>query len=65
LRKLYIGPGLLEPVLPSLSTQQHFRDGKALHIVDVESQDDIVQHLEHFHDIYECSEMVEISERQP
>jgi hypothetical protein len=36
-----------------------------LHIADVESQDDIVQHLEHFHDIYEHSEMVEIIQRQP
>jgi hypothetical protein len=39
--------------------------GKALHIADVESQDDIVHHLEHFHDIYEYSEIVEIIERQP
>ena len=38
--------------------------GKALHIVDVQSQDDIVHHLEHFHDIYEHSEIIEIIERQ-
>ena len=40
-------------------------DGKALHLVDTESQDDIVRHLEHFQDIYERSEIVEIIERQP
>jgi hypothetical protein len=39
-------------------------DGKALHIVDVESQDEILNHLQHFHDIYEWSEIVEIIERQ-
>jgi hypothetical protein len=39
--------------------------GKALHLVDTESQDDIIRHLEHFHDIYERSEIVEIIERQP
>jgi hypothetical protein len=39
-------------------------DGKALHIVDTESQDDIIHHLEHFQDIYERSEIVEIIERQ-
>ncbi|HYU71937.1 MAG TPA: hypothetical protein VEL31_04570 [Ktedonobacteraceae bacterium] len=39
-------------------------DNKALHLVDAESQDDIVRHLEHFQDIYECSEIVEIIERQ-
>jgi hypothetical protein len=39
--------------------------GKALHLVDAESQDDIVHHLEHFQDIYERGEIVEIIERQP
>jgi hypothetical protein len=39
-------------------------DGKALHLVEVKSQDEIVHHLEHFHDIYECSEIVEIIGRQ-
>jgi hypothetical protein len=39
--------------------------GKALHIVDVESQDEIVHHLEHFHDIYERSEIIEIIGKQP
>ncbi len=38
---------------------------KALHLVDAQSQDEIVHHLEHFHDIYECSEIVEIIESQP
>ena len=38
-------------------------DGKALHLVDAESQDEIFTHLQHFHDIYERSEIVEIIER--
>ena len=38
--------------------------GKALHLVDAESEDDIINHLEHFHDIYERGEIVEIIERQ-
>jgi hypothetical protein len=37
--------------------------GKALHLVDAASQDDIVHHLEHFQDIYERGEIVEIIER--
>ena len=41
------------------------KSGMALHLVDAESQDDIVHHLEHFHDIYERGEIVEIIERQP
>jgi hypothetical protein len=39
-------------------------DGQALHIVDAESQDDILNHLQHFNDIYEWSEIVEIIDRQ-
>ena len=38
--------------------------GKALHLIDAESQDDIIRHLEHFQGIYECSEIVEIIGRQ-
>jgi hypothetical protein len=38
--------------------------GKALHLVDAESEDAIINHLEHFHDIYERGEIVEIIERQ-
>lgn len=38
-------------------------DGKALHIAAVESPQEISRHLEHFSDIYECSEIVEIVER--
>jgi hypothetical protein len=38
--------------------------GKALHLVDAESQDEILNHLQHFHDIYERSEIVEIIARQ-
>ena len=37
-------------------------DGKALHIADVESQNEILDHLQHFRDIYEWSEIVEIIE---
>lgn len=36
------------------------KDGKALHIVEVESQDEILNHLHHFDGIYEWSEIVEI-----
>jgi hypothetical protein len=39
-----------------------FNDGKALHIVDVASQDEILHHLGHFHDIYEWSDILEILE---
>jgi hypothetical protein len=38
--------------------------GKALHLVDAESEESIIDHLQHFQDIYERSEIVEISERQ-
>jgi hypothetical protein len=37
-------------------------DGKALHIVDVESQEEILNHLHHFDGIYEWSEIVGIIE---
>ncbi len=39
-------------------------DGKALHIVDAESPDEILDHLELFSGIYESSEIVEVVERQ-
>jgi hypothetical protein len=35
-------------------------DGKALHIVETDSQQDIMMHLDHFGDIYEHSEIIEI-----
>ena len=35
-------------------------DGKALHIVNAESLQSILDHLQHFQDIYEHSEIVEI-----
>ena len=35
-------------------------DGKALHIVEAEFQEEILNHLQHFHDIYEWSEIVEL-----
>jgi hypothetical protein len=37
--------------------------GKALHLVDAESEEGIIDHLQHFQDIYERSEIVEIIER--
>jgi hypothetical protein len=37
-------------------------DGRALHLVDAASQDEILNHLQHFLDIYERSEIVEIAE---
>lgn len=36
-------------------------DGKALHIAEVESQDEILNHLRHFDDIYEYGEIIEIT----
>jgi hypothetical protein len=39
-------------------------DDKALHIVDTESQDGILNHLQHFEGLYEWSEIVEIIETQ-
>ena len=38
------------------------KSGKALHLVEVESQDKLLKHLQHFHNIYERSEIVEIIE---
>lgn len=38
------------------------KNGKALHIAEVESEDEILNHLHHFDDIYEHSEIVEIIE---
>jgi hypothetical protein len=38
-------------------------DGKALHICDVESPDEILAHLQHFQGIYERGELVEVVER--
>ena len=37
-------------------------DGKALHVVAVESPEEILNHLRHFDGIYERSEIVEIVE---
>lgn len=39
-------------------------DGRALHIAEAESQQDILDHLQHFDDIYEHTEIVEILERR-
>jgi hypothetical protein len=36
------------------------KDGKALHIVNTESMQSILDHLQHFQDLYEYSEIVEI-----
>lgn len=36
------------------------KDGKALHIVEVSNANEITAHLEHFADIYERSEIVEV-----
>lgn len=38
-------------------------DGKALHIVEAESDNEIFKHLKHFIDIYDRSEIVEITKR--
>ncbi len=35
-------------------------DGKALHLVSTESMQSILDHLQHFQDIYEHSEIVEV-----
>jgi uncharacterized sporulation protein YeaH/YhbH (DUF444 family) len=35
-------------------------DGKALHVVTTESLQSILDHLQHFQDIYEYSEIVEV-----
>jgi len=37
-------------------------DGKALHIVDAGSQDEIVEHLQNFQGIYEWTDIIEILE---
>ena len=37
-------------------------DGRALHMVAVESPQEILNHLQHFDDIYEHTEIVEILE---
>ena len=48
---------------PSWRVYPHVGNGgKALHIADVESQEEILNHLHHFDGIYEWSEIVEISE---
>ncbi len=39
-------------------------DGKALHVVGAESQEEILDHLRHFEGIYEHSEIIEVIERQ-
>lgn len=39
------------------------KDGKALHIVETFDMEDILNHLEHFTDIYESSEIVEVVEK--
>lgn len=35
-------------------------DGKALHIVEVETINEILEHLQHFNDIYDRGEIIEI-----
>ncbi len=40
-------------------------DGKALHIAEVETKDEIVAHLSHFDGIYERSEIVQVIEIVP
>ena len=37
-------------------------DGKALHIIEAKSNDEIIDHLKHFEDIYERTEIIEIVE---
>lgn len=37
-------------------------DGKALHVVSAESQQAILDHLQHFDDIYERSEIIEVQD---
>jgi hypothetical protein len=39
------------------------RDGKALHVVEAGSKEEILDHLGHFAGIYERTEIVEIVER--
>jgi hypothetical protein len=39
-------------------------DGKALHIAESESEDEILSHLENFADLYERTEVMEIVERR-
>lgn len=38
-------------------------DGKALHIVEAETKDKILEHLQRFDDIYERDEIIEIVEK--
>ena len=38
-------------------------DGKALHLVEVEGRQDILDHMQHFDDIYEHTAIVEIVDR--
>jgi hypothetical protein len=40
-------------------------DGMALHVVNAESQQDILDHLKAFHDIYEYSEIIEVRASVP
>lgn len=39
------------------------KDGKALHLVEVSEENEITAHLEHFADIYERSEIIEVVEK--
>ncbi|MFZ5644893.1 MAG: hypothetical protein ACOY46_15010 [Bacillota bacterium] len=39
-------------------------DGKALHIVNAKSRDEVLEHLEQFNDIYDRSEIIEIIENR-
>lgn len=39
-------------------------DGKALHIMLVENESKILEHLNHFEDVYDRSEIIEIVDRQ-
>ncbi len=37
-------------------------DGKALHVVHAKSMQDILEHLQHFQDIYEYTEIMQVRE---
>lgn len=39
------------------------KDGMALHFVDVESQEDIIRHLQQFEGLYQFGEIIEIVEK--
>lgn len=37
-------------------------DGKALHLITAKTEKEILEHLQHFNDIYEHTDIIEISE---